>query len=274
VAALERGGSSPRGGGPARSSAWAVHAALVGLVALAWAYLIAMGWGMANMDVGIDMWLMPRMANWGATDLMLVFLMWAVMMVAMMLPTALPMVMAMRNLTDTQGGAAPGARVAAFVAGYVVVWTGFSALVTLAQWALLRAHWVTPMMEFRSPVVAGAVLLGAGAFQFSPLKHACLSACRSPISFLLKHWRPGISGAWRMGLVHGLWCTGCCWLLMLLLFVLGVMNVAWIAALTAFVLLEKTWPSNWPLALWISPAAGAAMIGWGVVLVLGGRAGA
>lgn len=244
----------------------------IALTALAWAYLLTMAWGMAHMDA--ELWLMPRMDDWGAADLTLVLLMWAVMMVAMMLPTAWPMVLTVRALPDTAGGASPTMRVAAFVAGYIAVWTVFSVLATLAQWALLRSQWVTPMMDLRSPLLAGAVLIGAGAFQFSSLKRICLSACRSPISFVLNHWRSGARGAWRMGLRHGLWCTGCCWLLMLLLFVLGVMNVVWIAVLSAFVLIEKTWPANWPLARWISPLAGVALIAWGLLLVGGGVASA
>lgn len=249
---------------------WPMMLALAGIIGLAWVYLLSMGWGMAHMQAGADMLLMPRMTDWGTGDLALVFLMWAVMMVAMMLPSALPMVSAMRALQAKSPIGASGWQTAAFVAGYIAVWTAFSAIATLVQWALLHAHWVTPMMEFRSPFVAGALLLGAGAFQFSPLKHACLNTCRSPLSFLMTRWQPGTPGAWRMGLEHGMWCTGCCWLLMALLFVLGVMNVAWIAALTAFVLIEKAWPATWPAARWISPVAGVVLTGWGLTLMLGG----
>jgi predicted metal-binding membrane protein len=232
-------------------------------IALAWAYLLYMAWGMQHMDVGIDMLLMPRMTDWGPVDLALVFLMWAVMMVAMMLPSTLPMVMAFRSQPrhDTARSRAPC--IVGFVAGYLMVWFGFSAAMTLIQWALLEARWISPMMDSRSPLFGGLLLVGAGAFQFTPLKQACLSTCRSPLSFLMTEWRPGVGGAWIMGLRHGLFCTGCCWLLMALLFVLGVMNVAWIAALTAFVLLEKTLPS----ARWISVASGVAFIAWGAWLV-------
>lgn len=238
---------------------------LAGLTALAWAYLLWMGWGMAHMEVGVDMLIMPRMTDWSAVDLALVFVMWVVMMVAMMLPTALPMVLAFQALT--RRGAAPSSawRVSAFVAGYLAVWAGFSGVVTLLQWALLQARWVTPMMELRSPMLGGGLLLLAGLFQFTPLKSVCLSTCRSPLSFLMTAWRPGVRGAWLMGLRHGLWCTGCCWLLMALLFVLGVMNIAWIAALTAFVLIEKTWAR----ASWLSPAGGVLLMAWGGLLLWG-----
>jgi len=240
-----------------------ILAGLGATIALAWAYLLYMAWGMEHMDVGIDMLLMPRMTDWGAVDLALVFLMWTVMMVAMMLPSSLPMMMAFRSEPrhDAAGSWAP--RIVGFVAGYLMVWSGFSAAMTLIQWALLEVRWVSPMMDSRSPLLASLLLVAAGAFQFTPLKHACLSTCRSPLSFLMTEWRPGVRGAWIMGLRHGLFCTGCCWLLMALLFVLGVMNVAWIAVLTAFVLLEKTLPS----ARWVSAASGVVLIAWGAWLL-------
>lgn len=239
---------------------------LAGVIVLAWVYLLYMAWGMANMDVGIDMLLMPRMSDWGPIDLALVFLMWSVMMVAMMLPTALPMVSAFASCCQPSAGRSRAGSIIAFVAGYLLVWTGFSLLITVIQWALLQASWISPMMEVRSPGFGGALLLAAGIFQFTPLKQACLSTCRSPLSFLMTEWRPGRAGALLMGLRHGLLCTGCCWLLMTLLFVFGVMNIAWVAVLTIFVLLEK----NWPTAQCLSPAGGVLLLVWGVVLL--GRA--
>jgi len=237
---------------------------LGGTTALAWAYLLYMAWGMEHMDVGIDMLLMPRMTDWSVVDLALVFLMWAVMMVAMMLPSTLPMVMAFRAEARQRSTRGSSLRSVGFVAGYLMVWTGFSAAMTLIQWALLEARLLSPMMDSRSPLLGGLLLVGAGAFQFTPLKQACLATCRSPLSFLMTEWRPGLGGAWVMGLRHGLFCTGCCWLLMALLFVLGVMNVVWIAALTAFVLLEKTLP----VARWVSAASGIVLISWGAWLLL------
>ena len=241
---------------------------LAGVIALAWTYLLYMAWGMAHMDVGIEMLLMPRMTDWGAVDLALVFLMWAVMMVAMMLPTALPMVSAFASCSRPSAEQPRAWSVVAFVIGYVLVWAGFSLLVTLLQWGLLEARWISPMMEVRGPGFGGTLLLAAGIFQFTPLKHACLSACRSPLSFLMTEWRPGNAGALIMGLRHGVLCTACCWLLMALLFVLGVMNVVWIAALTVFVLIEKTWSG----ARWLTPAGGALLIAWGAILVGGALA--
>ena len=241
---------------------------LVGLgaiIALAWTYVLYMGWGMENMDVGMDMLLMPRMTDWQAVDLLLVFLMWAVMMVAMMLPSSLPMMLAFSRETRRPLGQGSNGRMGAFIAGYLLVWTAFSLVMTLLQWALLEFRLINPMMESRSPLFGGLLLVAAGLFQFTPLKNACLAACRSPLSFLMTEWRPGVRGAWVMGLRHGVYCTGCCWLLMALLFLLGVMNVLWIAALTAFVLVEKILPR----AEWTSKAGGAALLVWGAVLLTG-----
>ena len=233
------------------------------LTALAWTYLLAMAWGMMHEEAGAARMLMPGMMQWGPADLALVFAMWAVMMVAMMLPTAWPMVRTFAVLS-TRGSDARG-RTTAFVGAYLLVWAGFSLGITFLQWALQAADWVTPMMALRSPAVAGALLIAAGIYQFTPLKQACLATCRTPLAFLMTEWRPGLSGAWRMGLRHGVLCAGCCWLLMALLFVLGVMNLAWIAVLAAFVLLEKTWPK----LRWLSAAGGTALIIWGTVLLAG-----
>ncbi len=267
-AAVRRAASAPGfapGDPTSRRRRTPVLLAVVALTASAWLYLLAMGWGMANMEAGAAMLLMPRMTNWGAVDVALVFVMWAVMMVAMMLPSAWPMVETFARLTpriEPEGDALVFARIGAFVGAYLLVWVGFSAGITLLQWWLLEAGWVTPMMAVRSPAVAGTLLVAAGLYQLTPLKRACLTGCRSPLSFLMTAWRPGVAGAWRMGLRHGLLCTGCCWLLMALLFVLGVMNLAWIAALTVFVLIEKTLPR----ARWLPSVAGAALVAWGVVL--------
>jgi predicted metal-binding membrane protein len=128
------------------------------------------------------------------------------------------------------------------MSGYLVVWTGFSALATTLQWALEQATLLSAMMVSTSPLLGGALLITAGAYQMTPLKQACLIHCRSPVQFLSSHWRKGTGGAFRMGLAHGLYCLGCCWVLMVLLFVGGVMNLLWIAALAGFVLAEKIIP--------------------------------
>jgi predicted metal-binding membrane protein len=240
---------------------------IVGLgavIGLAWGYLLYMGWGMEHMDVGVNMALMPRMMHWQGIDLLLVFLMWAIMMLAMMLPSAAPMILVFAALDrQHREGALHFQRVCAFVAGYAVVWTGFSVFATVVQWSLLEARLISPMMRSSSPALGAAVLVAAGAFQFTRFKQGCLVACRSPLAFLAAHWRSALTGAFAMGLKHGAYCLGCCWLLMALLFVLGVMNVLWIAALAAFVLFEKTFPRIG----WVGRVSGAALIAWGMVVL-------
>jgi predicted metal-binding membrane protein len=217
-----------------------VSLSLVGIVALAWTYLVYMDWGMRHMDIGMSMAIMPAMQHWSAWDLVLVFLMWTVMMIAMMVPTASPVILLFaeinRRRTQQQRSLVVTGQ---FLLGYLTVWTGFSALATLAQWGLLTAALVSPMMESTSKPLGAGLLLVAGLFQFSRLKYACLAHCRSPIGFFATEWRPGARGAFLMGLKHGSYCLGCCWALMGLLFVLGVMNLFWVAGLSVFVLLEK-----------------------------------
>lgn len=235
-------------------------------VAGAWGYLIHMAWGMAHMDIGASMWLMPAMVGWGATDLALVFLMWAIMMAGMMLPSALPMLRMFERIdAQRRPPEAFGRRIWAFALGYLAVWTGFSLAATLAQWGLLEARQVSPMMESASPVFSAVVLLGAGAFQFSALKQACLKKCRTPLGFLMTEWRDGAAGAWSMGLRHGAACTGCCGALMLLLFVVGVMNLWWIALLTLVVVIEKSLPGT---ATWPSRLLGVTLVVWGCTLLM------
>ena len=239
------------------------------VVALAWGYLLYMGWGMEHMEVGVNMAIMPRMTQWGIIDLLLVLMMWVVMMVGMMLPSATPMILTFNALDrQREGGPAHVAHVWSFVAGYIAVWAAFSLLATLIQWALLEARLVSPMMRSRSPMLGGILLVCAGAFQFSPLKQACLSTCRSPLSFIMTEWRSGTTGAFVMGLKHGIYCTACCWLLMALLFVLGVMNLLWIAALAVFILIEKTFPR----VRYLSFATGTVLIAWGLVVLSGSSA--
>jgi predicted metal-binding membrane protein len=199
-----------------------------------------MAWGMENMDVSAAWWLMPRMRNWGSADLALVFAMWAVMMAAMMLPSAAALLWLLSRINSQRYSRTRASLVtSASALGYVAAWAVFSASATVAQWGLLEARLVSPMMKSSSPYLSALLLAAAGAYQFSAWKHACLSRCRSPLSALMTQKRGGITGAWLLGLRQGAYCTGCCWLLMALLFVLGVMNLVWIAALTLLVLLEK-----------------------------------
>ncbi|HEV8552448.1 MAG TPA: DUF2182 domain-containing protein [Casimicrobiaceae bacterium] len=239
--------------------------ALLALCGLAWAYLLYLAWGMAHMDVGAGMAIMPRMASWQSVDLALVFAMWSIMMIAMMVPSAAPMMLLFAALSRKLGEPRPRSEFFAFVGGYVAVWSGFSLLATLMQWGLLEARLVSPMMRASSPWLSGALLLAAGLYQLTPLKQACLARCRSPLAFLTAEWRKGLRGAFVMGVRHGLFCLGCCWLAMLLLFVLGVMNAVWIAVLAMFILAEKTLPGS----RWLSATGALVFIGWGVALLLG-----
>jgi len=242
-----------------------VGAGIALAAALSWAYVFYMAWGMENMDLSADSPLMPRMIQWQGVDLALVFVMWAVMMAAMMLPAATPLLLLLAKINRTRHSGQRAA-VATGVAGlgYLAAWTGFSLLATLAQWGLLEARLVSPMMDSTSPLMSGALLIAAGAYQFTPLKYACLGRCRSPLSVLLNQWRDGYSGAFGMGLSQGAYCLGCCWLLMALLFVFGVMNLIWIAALSVLVLLEKVVPQPRLFA----QGTGAILLVWGVLIAV------
>jgi predicted metal-binding membrane protein len=190
---------------------------------------------------GASAWMM--VPSWDATHLLLLFAMWAVMMAGMMLPSAAPAVLiygaVIRRSPEGKGAAA---HVYAFAGGYLAVWTLFSAAATILQRVLSDFLLLSPMMDSRSPLFGGLLLIVAGAYQFTPYKRACLSVCRSPVEFLTRHWRRGVAGGFYLGAANGLFCLGCCWALMLLLFVGGVMNLWVIAALTIFVLLEKVAP--------------------------------
>ena len=244
-------------------SRWAT-APVVAFCAVAWAYVLYLAWGMENMDVGAEMLLMPAMIGWGSADLLLVLLMWTLMMAAMMLPSALPMLRTFAALGSRRAPASAQRDTLVFAVGYVAVWGGFSILATLGQWGLLEARLVSPMMEASSPWLSGLLLLGAGVYQLTPWKLTCLTRCRSPLAFLMTEWRDGWPGALKMGWSHGLYCVGCCWALMLLLFVMGVMNVVWILALALLVLLEK----RTPVQHWLPRASGAIFCVWGLFLLL------
>ena len=151
-----------------------------------------------------------------------------------------------------------------FLLGYVLVWSGFAVAATVAQWGLNWAALLSPMMVSTNALLGGGLLIVAGVFQWSPLKYACLKQCRTPMGFIMTEWRDGARGALTMGLRHGVFCLGCCWVLMALLFVLGVMNLLWIAALAGFVLIEKVAPGG----QWISRISGIMLVAWGVWMVL------
>jgi predicted metal-binding membrane protein len=219
-----------------------VLAGVAGLSALAWAYLLALAWRMPHREMAMAM-AMPHMQAWEATEVLLTWVMWAVMMVAMMTPSAAPMILMFATVNRRRRGQqGPFVPTTVFLLGYLLVWGGFSVVATLAQWGLHTAALLSPMMVSTSPMLGGLLLLAAGIFQWTPLKSTCLTQCRSPLGFLMTEWREGASGALLMGLRHGRYCVGCCWVLMALLFVAGVMNLLWVAAMAVFVLVEKVLP--------------------------------
>jgi predicted metal-binding membrane protein len=228
----------------ARRDRLTVASCIVGVGALAWAYLVHLRRTMTSSSTasaamgGMGM-IMD--APWRATDVFFTFAMWSVMMVGMMTPAATPMLLIFASTQRRRAPAQAGARspVLLFALGYATVWIGFSAVAALAQWVLHDAALLSPAMAVASPRVAGALLVAAGAYQLTPAKRACLEHCQSPLGFLMSHWRDGPVGTYQMGLRHGIYCLGCCWALMAVLFAVGVMNLAWVGALTVFILLER-----------------------------------
>ena len=252
-----------------------VAAALVVLTALAWAYV---WWLAADMDMGgMEMsgfrmipagvgLMMPTTAPWNAMEFAFVFAMWAVMMIAMMTPSASPMILIYARVgrQAAQQGK-PLAASAWFAAGYFLAWIGFALAAASAQWAFERAALLTPMMAGASDVFGGAVLVAAGVYQWTPLKDVCLRQCQAPWLFIQRHggFRPNVPGSLALGARHGAYCIGCCWVLMALLFVGGVMNVLWIAAIAILVLAEKVVPAGRV----ISRTAGAGLVAGGAWLL-------
>lgn len=232
-----------------------VLASLVALTALAWSYLVDMARGM-DMAGAMGAAMAMAVRPWDLGHFAAMFVMWAIMMVGMMLPSAAPMILLFAAL-ERRGQATrnPHPRVVAFVAGYLLVWTGFGLAATALQWGLAEAALLSPTMMTTSPVLVAALFALAGIWQLTPLKHVCLRHCRAPAQFLAAHARPGVAGALHTGVAHGAYCVGCCWFLMGLLFVGGVMNLLWVAAIAVFVLAEKVVPRGELLAR----ASGAAM---------------
>jgi predicted metal-binding membrane protein len=213
---------------------------LVLLPLVSWMWIAVMARDMYGSMTGASAWMMT--ARWDVPHVLLLWAMWAVMMAGMMLPSASP-VLLLYGLIARRSAQATAARdIYALAAGYLMVWTAFSLGATALQRMLAALLLVSPMMETTSPAIGATLLLIAGIYQLTPIKHACLRTCRSPLGFLMSRWRPRWSGAFGMGVEHGAYCVGCCWALMLLLFVGGVMNLVVIAALTAFVAFEKLAP--------------------------------
>jgi predicted metal-binding membrane protein len=220
-----------------------ISGCLAAIVILSWLYLVHTKTAMPDMDMpGM---VMVDLQKWGPTTVLLLFVMWTVMMVAMMVPSAAPMILSFLTVNRRRQAAhRPFVPVTIFLLGYLAVWTAFSAAATLAEWGLHQAAMLSTSMTATSTALNGGLLIAAGVFQWTPMKRACLKGCRSPLSFLMSEWRDGAAGAFVMGLRHGANCVGCCWFLMALLFVAGVMNLLWVAVIALFVMVEKISPKG------------------------------
>ena len=255
-----------------RRDRWVTISGIILLTVLSWAYLFGLAAGMDDMVMEGDLMssvsglMGPQLSTWSVRDFFFMFLMWSVMMVAMMLPSASPLILLHVRVNQQQEDGGDGFHgTVAFAIGYLLVWTSFSAVATLLQWGLEQLAVLSPMMASTSPLLGAGLLLAAGIYQLTPFKNACLRHCRSPVHSLMQHWRRGTSGAFMMGFHHGVYCIGCCWLLMALLFVFGVMNLVWIAVLSVFVLLEKVVPRGELVAR----VAGVGFIVAGVSVLFG-----
>jgi predicted metal-binding membrane protein len=246
-----------------------VTGALAALAAFAWSYVLWLAFGMtmsagsggAAGMAGMGDMLAPTLRPWSAAEFAFVLTMWAVMMVGMMTPSAAPMILIYARVARAAASQGrPFAPTGWFAAGYLLCWTGFALLATSAQWGLERAALLAPTTARAGDALGGLVLLAAGLYQLTPLKNACLVQCQSPLFFIHRHggFRADAPGSFRLGLTHGAYCVGCCWALMTLLFVGGVMNVLWIVGLTALVLLEKLSPPGRILPILVGCVLSAA----------------
>ncbi|WP_434609365.1 DUF2182 domain-containing protein [Pseudomonas sp. R1-7] len=239
---------------------------LLALSALAWVMLLRMARDMSAPGGMADAAMAGMIMPWSLADALLMFAMWVVMMLGMMLPSALPMLLIYQQMLRKRMRA-PQRHLALllFCCAYGLVWVGFALGATALQWALEQLALLSPGMCTTSTALGAGLLLVAGVYQWLPAKSTCLEHCRGPLHFLLSYWRLDVLGGWRMGLAHGAYCLGCCWALMGVLFVVGVMNLVWVAVIGAFILLEK----NLPQGLWLSRACGVLLLGWGLWLLLG-----
>ncbi|HET7062058.1 MAG TPA: DUF2182 domain-containing protein [Nitrosospira sp.] len=237
---------------------------LLVIIASAWGYLIYQHWQMTALPMS-EMWMPPSEASeWKSIDFVLVYLMWAAMMAAMMLPSAIPMILAFLQVAKRHYPA-PRNITFLFASSYLTVWLLFSVGMTLLQWQLHGLQMISPMMETESELVSAVIFLGAGMYQLTPVKNRFLRFCQSPAGFLLNEWREGAKGAFHMGLKHGGACVGCCWAQMLITFAVGVMNLVGMALITLLILVEKVVPSK---SLFICRASGTILMGWGLLRLL------
>ncbi len=236
--------------------------------AIAWAYLVYLRGQASSLHAspaGMEGMGMPTDAGGGVAGVLLTFAMWSVMMVGMMGPSAAPILLLFATSQARRGARGVPTLTLLFGVGYLTIWLGFSIGATLAHWVSSEAMLLSSTMAVTSGRVAGALCIGAGVYQLTPLKHGCLEHCQSPVGFLMSHWREGPRGAFQMGFRHGVYCLGCCWPLMALLFAVGVMNLVAVALLTVFILAERVGRGGTA----ISRVGGVAMIGVGLFLLAG-----
>jgi len=239
--------------------------AVAGLTLLSWLYLLRLHTQMEAVsahDASMADMGMPMNAPWSIADGAVAFLMWAVMMAGMMSPSALPVLLVVARSEGGRGGDALRTTTA-FAAGYLAVWTMFSLVAASLQWMLHDRALLSASMVVASGF-GGVILIGAGLYQQTPHKRACLVHCRNPIDVLMSHWRPGLAGAFRMGVHHGWYCLGCCWALMAVLFGVGIMNLVWVGAIAVFVLLEKMGVGG----VWLTRLAGGFLIAIGALWLI------
>ena len=265
-----------------------VYLGIILILTVSWGYIIGMGWHMGTLPFGtepmkmdgsmnMDMnnksllesvltWMPPMSGIWSFSDFFLLFIMWAVMMIAMMTPSILPMIMLFTSLNSKKiKENKPSASPLNLLMGYLLSWVLFSLVITFPQYGLHKIGLLTPMMEPTHAALGGVILMLAGIYQFTPFKDACLSVCQSPLSFMMNNWRDGNLGAFLIGYKHGFYCVGCCWFLMLTLFALGVMNIMWVAILTIFVMFEKL-SVKFPLQY--RYFTGFVFLGWGTFILI------
>jgi predicted metal-binding membrane protein len=215
------------------SSYW-VFITLLILILASWYYMV--------FDMTMNM---EPVVQWDSADIAMLFLMWAVMMAGMMLPSVVPVILLVDRVNQQRKQRnSPYTQTLYFVLGYLMVWTFYSLMITFVQWGLHHLALLSPMMVSANKFFSGALLIIAGLYQWSPLKQRCLQLCRSPLSIITTQWKEGIMGAIAMGVKHGQYCLGCCWFLMAILFVTGVMNLKWILVLTVLVMVEKLVPKG------------------------------
>ncbi len=247
------------------------HERLVVVIGLLLVVILAWGYTLSGAGMEMNVFEMTShasestaTADWTPAYIALMLTMWWVMMIAMMLPSAAPTILLAAALNNrSTSDQPPFGNTGFFTFGYLLAWLFFSAVAVTAQWFLQNAGQLSAMMQSQNQFLTAGLLIAAGAWQLSPIKQACLRHCRSPVEFLTRRRRPGNRGALLMGAEHGSYCLGCCWFLMALLFVGGVMNLYWIVGLAFYVLVEKLLP--W--GEWIGKTTGVVLLGWGLVVL-------